>query len=261
MLAVSRVLFVFSRLFSFPAGGGGTGGSCIGGAGRGELLLSLLFFVRSWRGLIGGCGCGESGRGFVIGSGKETGGLGGLGGAGAGAGTDLLVVTGGRGAGGLAGLAEPRAKTESDLVLLVLVLFEAGERGSGTGALMGLWLLASRGAGIGDGGGGTDFAGGTRRGSGGGDFDGLGGRTRGIGGGRAGLGGVCGLCGLTGLFTGIELVDPCALALALAIEGAITARAGRGGGGEFGITSIWRGGEGSGPACDVKTGGIEMVTW
>lgn len=223
-MAFSRVAFVFSRLFSFPVGGGGRGGSCIGGGGRGELLLLLLFFVRSWRGLTRDCGCGESGRGFVIGSGKEAGGLEGLGGAGTGAGADLLIVTGGREAVGL-------AKMES---LLVLVLSEAGERGCGTGVLMGLW---SRGAGMGGGGGGTDFAGETDRGGGGGDFHGLGGRARGIGGGRAGLGGVCGLCGLTGLFSGIEVVGPCALALGLAIEGtaepdpSVTARGGRGGGG------------------------------
>ena len=242
-MAFSRVVFVFSRLFSFPVSCGGRGGSCIGGGGRGELLL---FFARSWRGLTGSCGCGESGRDFVIGSGKEAGGFGGLGGPGAGpdAGPDLLVVRGGRGVGGLTGLAEPRANTESDFVLLELVLFKAGESGSGTGALIGLQLPAPRGAEIGGGGGGTDFAGETERGGGGGDFDGLGGRARGMGGGRAGLGGVRGLCGLIGLFGGIELVDPCALAPALALKGAaeidpyVTTRAGRGGGEELGITSI-----------------------
>lgn len=249
----------------------------MGGGGRGELLL--LFFGRSWRGLTGGGGGGERGRGFRVESGKETGGLTGL----VGAGADLLVLAGGRGLGGLTGLAELRAKTESDLVLLVLVLalvvFEAGERGSGIVVLMGLRLLASRGTYFADGRsggeGGTDFAGG---GSGGADFDGLGERASSSAGGLAGLGGVCerNLCGLgsldaSGLFRAIELADPCALALTptlvLGLEDAteigpyVTARAGRGGGGESGLTVIWWGGEGSGPACNTGTGGIERGMW
>lgn len=208
----------------------------MGSGGRGELLP--LFFIASWRGLTGGGGGGERGRGFIVESGKETGALTGLEGTSvagtgvAGAGADLLVIAGGRGLGGLIRLAEPRAKTESALVLLsltvvlVLMLFEAWERGSGTVVSMGLWLLASRGAGTGggiatdfaggggrEGEGGTDFAGGV--GSGGGDLDGLGERARGSGGGLTGLGGVCerGLCGLgsldpSGLFREIELADP-----------------------------------------------------
>lgn len=212
----------------------------MGGGGRGELLL--LFFIGSWRGLAdGGGGGGERGRGFMAGSGKETGGLTEIeatGAAGASAGLDLLIIAGGRGVGGLTGLAELRAKTESDLVslllavALVLVLFGEVERGgSGTVVLMGLWLLVSRGAGIGGmdlvGGGesgdegGTDFAGG----GGGADFDGLGERASGGGGGLAGLGGVCDrcLCGLGSLdprglvFSAIELADPWALALTLAL--------------------------------------------
>ena len=267
----------------------------MGGGGRGELLP--LFFIVSWRGLTGGGGGGERGRGFIVESGKETGGLTGLEGTSAvgagitGAGVDLLVIAGGRGLEGLMGLAEPRAKTESDLVVLkltvvlVLMLFEARERGSGTVVLMGLWLLASRGAGTGGGGMGTVFAGGGREGeggtvfadgvgSGGGDLDGLGERASGGGGGLTGLGGVCerGLCGLgsldpSGLFREIELADPWALALVVGPEGAtetvpyVTVRAGRGGGGRFGLTGIWWGGEGSGPACGTGTGRFKGGTW
>ena len=263
----------------------------MGGGGSGELLL--LSFIGSWRGLAdGGSGSGERGRDFMVESGKETGGLTGLegtGAAGAGAGAGV-VIAGGRGLGGLTGLAELRAKTDSDLVLLllavalVLVLFEV-ERGSGTVVLMGLWLLVSRGAGTGGIGGETDFAGGGGSGGegrtdfagggGGGDFDGLGERAGGGGGGGlAGLGGVCVrcLCGLgsldpSGLFRAIEVADPWALALTLALtvglEGATetgpyATRAGRGGGGKFGLTAIWWGGDGSGPA--LGTGGIERET-
>ena len=230
----------------------------------------------------------------MVGSGKETGGLTEIEGtstAVASAGLGLLVIAGGRGLGGLTGPAGLRAKTESELVslllavALVLVLFEEVKRGgSGTVVLIGLWLLVSRGAGIGGtdlaGGGGsggegeTDFAGG----GGGGDFDGLGERASGGGGGLAGLGGVCDrcLCGLgsldpRGLFSAIELADPWALALtvalALGLEGTtetgpyVTLRAGRGGGGRVGLTAIWWGGDGSGPACSVGTGGIERGTW
>jgi hypothetical protein len=188
----------------------------MGCGGRGELLL--LFLVRSWRGLAGGSGGGERGRDFMVESGNEMGGLTGLvGTSAAGAGTegtgtgvvgtgaDLLVIAGGRGLGGLTGLEEPRIKTESDLVLLAvavaLALFEAGERGRET-VMIGLCLLASQGAGSGEVGGGTDFAGGRSGGEGGTDFacgggsggggmDGLGERATGGGGGLPGLGGVC----------------------------------------------------------------------
>lgn len=265
----------------------------MGGGGSGELLL--LSFIGSWMGLAdSGSGGGERGRDFMVESGKATGGLTGLegagaAGAGAGAGVNSLVIAGGRGLGGLTGLAELRAKTDSDLVLLVLVvvlilvLFEV-DRGSRTVVLMGLWLLDSRGARTGGIGGETDFAGGGGSGGeggtdfagggGGGDFDGLGERAGGGGGGLAGLGGVfnrC-LCGLgsldpSGLFRAIEVADPWALALTLALtvglEGATetgpyATRAGRGGGGKFGLTAIWWGGDGSGPA--LGTGGIERAT-
>jgi hypothetical protein len=267
---------------SFRSAGEGTEGRCTGGGGRGELLL--LFFIGSWRGLTDGGGGGERGRGFIVESGKETRGWTGLEGTSAAgacagvadAGVNLLVIAGGRGLGGLTGLAEPRAKTESDLVLLllllvvvlVLMLFEVGERGSGAVVLIGLSLLASRGEGTGR----TDFAGGG--GSGGGDFDGLGERASGSGGGLTGLGGVRerGLCGLdsldpSGLFEARELADPWALALAVGLEGTteigpyVTVREGRGGGGKIGLTAIWWGGEGNGPASDIGTRGFERGAW
>ena len=123
---------------------------------------------------------------------------------------------------------------------------------------MELWLLASRGAG-------TDFAGGAGTAGGGGDFGGVGERGRDGGGGLVGLGCACDLCGLSsvdpsGLFGAIELVDPGTLALALGgatdTDPCATGRAGRRGGGEIGITSIC---EGSGPASDEGTGGIERA--
>lgn len=71
--------------------------------------------------------------------------------------------------------------------------------------------------------------------------------------------GLCGLGSLDpgGLFRAIELADPWALTLGGGLEGAtetcsyVTVRGGRGGGGESGLTAIWWGGEGNGPACDT----------